>query len=70
MLEVIPPQRRASEKSVSKFINNYVLRASRQFEIDAFNIPEVVEENYRGEPFYRNMDPRMFAERLRDLCGD
>ncbi len=70
LLEVIPPNRRASEKYVRSFVENHVKRALDYCEIDAINLPEVAEENFRGEPFYKNMDPRDFAAILRDECGD
>jgi len=32
--------------------------------LDALNIPEVLDENHAGLPFYRNLGPREFAKRL------
>ncbi len=70
MVEVIPPGRRASEKAVRSLIENYVREAVEQCEPDAINVPEIVDENYRGDPFYRNMDPRSFCDALRDVLGE
>ncbi len=69
MMEVIPPSRRAKEKFVVRFIDSYVQKALNTCEIDAVNIPEIVEENYRGRPLYKNMDPREFSRVLRSICG-
>src|SRR5207247_9071193 len=38
--------------------------------LDAVNIPEVLEENHAGQPFYRDLDPRDFAALLGDLRVD
>ncbi len=69
LLELIPVHRRASEKSVSSFFDRYVLQALDRLEINGFNIPEIVDENFRGEPFYRYMDPRDFARVVRENGG-
>ncbi|TLZ50944.1 MAG: hypothetical protein E6K18_06200 [Methanobacteriota archaeon] len=34
--------------------------------LDAINLPEILDENHAGMPFYRNMDPRRFATRLKE----
>lgn len=34
--------------------------------MSAINVPEVLDENHMGEPFYRTVDPREFATTLRD----
>ena len=46
---------------------NRVVQALRSLpRVDAVNVPEVLDENHIGAPFYRNLDPRDFALRLRD----
>ncbi len=66
VLEVVPPHRRASEKAVAGLVQK-VQEAVRSIpHLDAVNLPEVIEENHAGRPFYRNLDPRMFATRLND----
>lgn len=70
MLELIPPPQRAGERFVRNLLERYVKSAYEQLEIDACNVPEIVEENHRGEPFRRNMDPREFVLRMRSACGD
>ena len=65
VLEVVPPPRRASEKAVDAFVRRVREGIGSLPALDAVNIPEVLDENHAGEPFYRNLDPREFAARLR-----
>src|SRR2546422_526418 len=64
VLEIVPPGRRASEKAVQSFVDRLreAMRSLRT--LDAINIPEVLDENHAGQPFYRDMDPRDFATLL------
>ena len=64
VLEVVPPSRRASDKSIAGFVQR-VREAARSIpDLDAVNVPEVLDENHEGQPFYRNLDPRDFVTRL------
>src|SRR2546425_12859480 len=70
VLEIVPPGRRVSEKAVNTFVER-VRDSVRSLEnLDAVNIPEVLEENHAGQPFYRDLDPRDFAALLGDLGVD
>ncbi len=64
VLEVVPPSRRASEKAVASFVQRVRDAAHTVPDLDAVNIPEILEENHAGQPFYRNLDPRAFAALL------
>src|SRR3989304_3983029 len=68
VFEVVPPGRRGGEKTPASLVGR-VRDAVRSLpHVDALNIPEVLDENHAGQPFYRNMDPQEFVERLgRDL---
>jgi len=58
VLEVVPPHRRASAKVLDGFAER-VRNAARTIPgLDALNLPEVLDENHVGRPFYRNLDPR------------
>lgn len=64
LLEVVPPHRRSSEKAVAHLVQR-VQEAVRSLpHLDALNLPEVLDENHAGRPFYRNLDPRLFAKKL------
>ena len=70
VLEIVPPGRRVSEKAVNAFVER-VRGSVRSLEnLDAVNIPEVLEENHAGQPFYRDLDPRDFSALLGDLGVD
>src|SRR2546426_9583761 len=64
VLEIVPPGRRVSEKAGNAFVER-VRGSVRSLEnLDAVNIPEVLEENHAGQPFYRDLDPRDFSALL------
>ncbi len=66
VLEVVPPHRRASETTLRKAVQR-VRDATRAIpHLDAINLPEILDENHSGMPFYRNLDPRRFAHMLRE----
>jgi len=67
VLEVVPPHRRASDRAVGHLLHRLEEAMRGNPTIDAVNIPEVLDENHEGDPFYRNLDPRAFAMRLLDL---
>src|SRR5256712_9356793 len=70
ILEIVPPGRRVSEKAVNAFVER-VRGSVRSLEnLDAVNIPEVLEENHAGQPFYRDMDPPAFSAHLGGLVVD
>src|SRR3989449_3143808 len=64
VLEIVPPGRRASEKAVPSFVDRLREAMLSLRTLDAINIPEVLDENHAGQPFYRDMDPRVFATLL------
>ncbi len=66
VLEVVPPHRRAGEKTIASLVQKVQDAASSVPHLDALNIPEVLDENHAGLPFYRNLGPRQFARRLRE----
>jgi len=64
VLEIVPPSRRASEKSVSALVDRVGQAVQSLGNLDGLNLPQVLDENHMGQPFLRNMDPREFAARL------
>jgi len=69
VLEVVPPHRRASEKALAGLVKKVQDAVGSIPHLDALNIPEVLDENHAGLPFYRNLGPRAFAQRLNDGLG-
>ncbi|HKW42676.1 MAG TPA: hypothetical protein VJP06_00690, partial [Thermoplasmata archaeon] len=66
VLEIVPPARRATPKAVDAFVGRAITALQSVPNLDAVNIPEVLDENHVGQPFYRNLDPRVFAAQLRE----
>lgn len=66
VLEIVPPSRRASERSVASFVTRVQETVASIPNLDALNLPQVIDENHAGQPFFRDMDPREFAARLGD----
>jgi len=64
VLEVVPPHKRATEKTVAGLVRKVQDAVKAVPHLDAVNIPEVLDENHAGLPFYRNLGPREFAQRL------
>ena len=69
VLEIVPPHRRASEKTLAGLVTKVQDAVGSIPHLDALNIPEVLDENHAGLPFYRNLGPRAFAQRLNDGLG-
>lgn len=64
VLEVVPPHKRASEKTLAGLVKKVQDAVGSIPHLDALNIPEVLDENHVGLPFYRNLEPRTFAARM------
>src|SRR5881628_3468265 len=64
VLEVVPPHRRETEKTVAGLVKKVQDAVASIPHLDALNIPEVLDENHAGLPFYRDLGPREFAKRL------
>lgn len=65
MYEVVPPSKRSSEQYREKAVNSLADSLSRMKSVTVLDIPEIVEENYCGKPYYRNLDNREFASILK-----
>src|SRR2546426_11954663 len=70
VLEIVPPGRRVSDKAVNPSVERVRDSVRSLKNLHAVNVPEVLEENHAGQPFYRDLDPRDFAGLLGDLGVD
>jgi 5,10-methylenetetrahydrofolate reductase len=67
--EPVPPSARASATRVeTQFAADAALLRSVG-RVDAVNVPELVDENHDGRPYYRSGDVRSFAVRLAEAAG-
>ena len=68
IFEVIPYSKFASEASAEKFMDRMINAVEEMKNVSAINIPNIVEENHLGLPYYRNFDNRKFGAILRENC--
>jgi len=69
VFEPVPPGARASPARSEAHLRELVDLVQGLPRIDAVNIPELVDENHDGRPYYRSGDPRRFARELVDRTG-
>ena len=69
IFEVMPYSRASSESYVQKLASRIVEALNDLEEVSLVNIPEIVEENHNGQPYYRNIDPRKFGRELHEKCN-
>ena len=68
IFEVIPYSKNASEASANKILDKLANAVDEMKNVSILNIPEIVEENHIGLPYYRNTDTREFGAILRERC--
>ncbi len=69
IFEVMPYPKTASESYADKITDKIVAAINELEKVSIINIPEIVEENHIGQPYYRNTDPRVFGRVLREKCS-
>lgn len=67
MLEVVPPSRRAPQSKVIESAGQVSDLIKDLGGVDYVDIPEIVEENYRGVPLYKHFDTRDFCSALKEV---
>ena len=68
IFEVIPYSKTASGAHCQKFVERVAGVLDEMKHVGMLNIPEILEENHMGQPYYRNIDSREFGARLREKC--
>ena len=66
LFEAVPPPRRATSTSVDHLLSRLADHLEKLPRVAAINVPEVLDENHMGRPFYRAMDARDFAVRVQE----
>jgi 5,10-methylenetetrahydrofolate reductase len=59
--EPVPPSARAGESRLRERAAEVARLADEVPRLDALDVPELVDENHEGRPYYRSTDPRAFA---------
>ena len=68
IFEVIPPSKMASGAYTNKLIDKVADTVNEIKNISMLNVPEIVDENHIGIPYYRNIDVRKFGKILMERC--
>ncbi len=69
IFEVMPYPKTASEGYADKIIGKVAAAINEMENVSMLNVPEIVEENHNGQPYYRNVDARKFGKELRERCN-
>jgi hypothetical protein len=65
----LPPTRRATPAVMEEGLEHLEEGVSSIPKLSVVNIPEIVDENHLGKPFYRSLDPGAFADMVRARTG-
>jgi 5,10-methylenetetrahydrofolate reductase len=69
LFEPVPPSARAAPARAEASANDIARMIVDLPRVDAVDVPELVDENHDGRPYYRSGDTRTFARRLSDSTG-
>ncbi len=67
--EPVPPTARASATRIEERITEVAALVRELPRVDAVDVPELVDENHEGRPFYRSADPRLFGRAIAERTG-
>jgi 5,10-methylenetetrahydrofolate reductase len=65
--EPVPPSIRTRSDRVDAYYQELTTRLSAIELLDAIDVPELIDENHDGRPYYRTVDPRDIGRRLAEL---
>ena len=66
LFEVSPPSQRSPAKRTSEHLAEIVDLLRSLPRVDALDVPELIDENHEGRPYYRSGDTRPFAASLQE----
>ena len=66
--EPVPPSARATPGRVAAYLDDLTGRLAAVPRLDAVDVPELVDENHDGRPYYRSGDTRAFARTIAERC--
>lgn len=67
--EPVPPPARASVARTEERIAEVARLVAEVPRLDAVDVPDLVDENHEGRPFYRSADPRVYARAIAERAG-
>ena len=62
--EPVPPSLRTRPDRVDAYFQELATRLQTIDALDAIDVPELIDENHEGRPYYRTADPRLIANQL------
>ena len=65
--EPVPPSIRTRSDRVDAYFQELASRLATVEQWDAIDVPELIDENHDGRPYYRTVDPREIGHRLMEL---
>jgi 5,10-methylenetetrahydrofolate reductase len=65
--EPVPPSLRTRPDRVEAYFQELASRLRAVDSLDAIDVPELIDENHEGRPYYRTADPREIGRRLTEL---
>jgi len=69
VLEPVPPSARSSPNRSAAHVEDLLRLLAEEPRIDAVDVPELVDENHDGRPYYRSGDIRRFAREVHERSG-
>jgi 5,10-methylenetetrahydrofolate reductase len=69
VFEPVPPTARSSAARATAHTEDLLKLLATVPRVDALDIPELVDENHDGRPFYRSGDTRVFGRQLKEATG-
>jgi 5,10-methylenetetrahydrofolate reductase len=67
--EPVPPIARSSPARIDTVLLELSALLLRSPRVDAVDVPELVDENHDGRPYFRSVDPRGFGRRVAERAG-
>lgn len=68
--EIKVPSRRSRPETIRKLIDTAISKVKENSEfIDLLNVPEIIDENFEGRPFYRSIDVVPLSDELQTTTG-
>lgn len=67
--EPVPPPARSTGPRIEAMASALADILRRTPRVCALDVPELVDENHDGRPYYRSIDPRAFARDVAGRCG-
>ncbi len=67
--EPVPPSLRARSDRIDSYFEELASRLRSVDALDAIDVPELIDENHEGRPYYRTADPRQVGRQLAERVG-